>query len=88
MQLKSSSEVISLLRILISMVSLMPTDPVINDHLGDAYWQVGRKREAIFQWKRSLSLEPNEDLLISLNKKLLSGLGKIPTSKEKLLNDT
>jgi tetratricopeptide (TPR) repeat protein len=69
-------------------IELRPQDPVINDHLGDAYWQVGRKREAIFQWKRSLSLEPNEDLLISLNKKLLSGLGKIPTSKEKLLNDT
>ena len=23
-------------------VSLKPDDPVLNDHLGDAYWRVGR----------------------------------------------
>ena len=36
-------------------VSLMPIDPVVNDHLGDVYWAVGRKREAEFQWHRALS---------------------------------
>ena len=36
-------------------VELMPDDPTINDHLGDAYAQVGRNREAIFQWQRSLA---------------------------------
>jgi hypothetical protein len=30
-------------------------DPVVNDHLGDVYWAVGRTREAQFQWKRALS---------------------------------
>ncbi len=25
---------------------LMPIDPVVNDHLGDVYWAVGRKLEA------------------------------------------
>jgi Flp pilus assembly protein TadD len=34
---------------------LMSIDPVINDHLGDVYWAVGRKLEAEFQWKRALS---------------------------------
>ena len=34
---------------------LMATDPIVNDHLGDAYWAVGRKVEARFQWRRSLS---------------------------------
>ncbi|WP_417742992.1 tetratricopeptide repeat protein [Salipiger sp.] len=34
---------------------LMAVDPVVNDHLGDAYWAVGRKLEAEFQWKRALS---------------------------------
>lgn len=34
---------------------LMSIDPVINDHLGDVYWAVGRKLEARFQWKRALS---------------------------------
>lgn len=36
-------------------VSLMATDPVVNDHLGDVYWAVGRKPEAEFQWLRTLS---------------------------------
>ncbi|MCR8548353.1 tetratricopeptide repeat protein [Salipiger sp. P9] len=34
---------------------LMPVDPVVNDHLGDVYWAVGRDLEAEFQWKRALS---------------------------------
>mgnify|MGYP005828504029 CR=1 FL=1 len=34
---------------------LMAVDPVVNDHLGDVYWAVGRKLEAEFQWKRALS---------------------------------
>ena len=36
-------------------VELMPVDPVVNDHLGDVYWAVGRTREAEFQWTRALS---------------------------------
>ena len=34
-----------------------PGSGVINDHLGDAYWRVGRKREARFQWSRALSVK-------------------------------
>jgi Flp pilus assembly protein TadD len=34
---------------------LMATDPIVNDHLGDSYWAVGRKVEARFQWRRALS---------------------------------
>lgn len=30
----------------------------INDHLGDAYWATGRRREAVFQWRRALTLDP------------------------------
>ena len=42
-------------------VELMPVDPVVNDHLGDVYWAVGRHREAEFQWKRALSfIDPDE----------------------------
>ena len=40
-------------------VDLDPGSAVINDHLGDAYWRVGRKREARFQWSKSLAL--NDD---------------------------
>ncbi len=34
------------------------TDPIVNDHLGDVLWMLGRKREAQFQWKKSLSFNP------------------------------
>jgi tetratricopeptide (TPR) repeat protein len=39
-------------------------DPVVHDHLGDAYWQVGRKDEAQRQWAVAAalieSLDPRE----------------------------
>lgn len=38
----------------------MSADPLVNDHLGDVYWMVGRKREAEVQWRRALSLKPTE----------------------------
>lgn len=40
---------------------LMPIDPIVNDHLGDVYWAVGREREAEFMWKRALSFVDWED---------------------------
>lgn len=33
---------------------ILPYNPGVNDHLGDAYWAVGRQSEARFQWQRSL----------------------------------
>ncbi|SET45578.1 Tetratricopeptide repeat-containing protein [Paracoccus homiensis] len=41
-------------------VGSMAADPVVNDHLGDIYWMVGRTREAEIQWQRALSLEPGD----------------------------
>ena len=55
-------------------VELEPGDPVINDHLGDAYWRVGRQREARYQWQRALTLEPDDDLIETIKEKLRSGL--------------
>lgn len=40
---------------------LMAVDPVVNDHLGDVYWAVGRQREAEFQWMRALSFVDEDD---------------------------
>lgn len=37
-----------------------PTDPTITGHLGDAYWQTGRKLEATHQWRRALVLKPDQ----------------------------
>ena len=55
-------------------VEIVPNDPVINDHLGDALWRAGYKNEAIFQWKRSLLYNPEEDLKNNINYKLKKGL--------------
>jgi Flp pilus assembly protein TadD len=56
-------------------VSLMPVDPVVNDHLGDVYWAVGRRLEAKFQWRRALSFEPEtEKEAARIRRKLEVGL--------------
>ncbi len=47
----------------------------MNDHLGDAYWRVGRKTEAQFQWRRVLSLNPSDKLRARAEAKLASPLG-------------
>ena len=57
---------------------MRPQDPVINDHLGDAYWRVGRQQEARFQWRRALSLGPEEAEASTIEKKIDSGLGETP----------
>ena len=53
---------------------LMAVDPIVNDHLGDAYWAVGRKIEAEFQWKRALSFDPEEEEADRIRRKLEVGL--------------
>jgi len=56
-------------------VELEAGDPEINNHLGDAYWKVGRKDEAQFQWRRVLTLKPDAKIKASAEAKLASGLG-------------
>ena len=58
-------------------IQLLPLDITINEHLGDALWQVGRRREARFQWERALVLDPDEDQIAELKRKLREGLGEI-----------
>ena len=55
-------------------VELQAEDPTINDHLGDAYWRVNRLHEARFQWRRVLSLDPEDDLRARVKEKLENGL--------------
>jgi Flp pilus assembly protein TadD len=56
-------------------VELDAGDPEINNHLGDAYWKVGRRDEAQFQWRRVLTLKPDDKIRASAEAKLASGLG-------------
>ncbi len=55
-------------------MELESTDPIVNDHLGDVLWMLGRKREAQFQWKKSLSFKPEPGDQKKTEDKLLFGL--------------
>jgi tetratricopeptide (TPR) repeat protein len=56
-------------------VELEAGDPEINNHLGDAYWKVGRKDEALFQWKRVLTLQPDDKIKANAEAKIASSAG-------------
>ena len=62
---------------------LMPIDPIVNDHLGDVYWMVGRKTEAEFQWRRALSFDPKEEEIQRIKKKLKVGLTQVLIDESK-----
>lgn len=55
-------------------VDRMPDDVTVNDHLGDAYWRVGREVEARFQWERALNFKPEAELVEVIRGKLNRGL--------------
>ncbi|HEY4254615.1 MAG TPA: tetratricopeptide repeat protein [Roseomonas sp.] len=55
-------------------VELESRSSVINDHLGDAYFVAGRRHEAEFQWRRALSLGPEEGDGPRIEAKLRDGL--------------
>ena len=57
-------------------VEMMPGNPEINDHLGDLYWRMGRRLEAEFQWRRVLTLEPDDKIKARAELKIKNGLGK------------
>ncbi|HXU99916.1 MAG TPA: tetratricopeptide repeat protein [Caulobacteraceae bacterium] len=57
-----------------SAVAIEAGDPDVNSHLGDAYWKVGRKVEARFQWNRVLTLEPTAKMKSEVEAKLKAGL--------------
>jgi len=62
---------------------MLPHDPVTNDHLGDVYWAMNRKTEAIYQWERALDLNPEpED-----KKRIQTKLHNIFKKKVSLIKD-
>jgi hypothetical protein len=52
---------------------MAPSEAVINDHLGDAYFRVGRKNEARFQWRKALAFLPDPKLADDIRQKLKTG---------------
>ena len=56
-------------------VRLMPADPIVNDHYGDALWKNGKKIQARYFWNYVLSLEETEEeLKKNIEDKLIKGL--------------
>lgn len=49
---------------------LTPEDPTVNYHLGVAYWNAGRKTEALDQWQRALILNPDPNDLPKIEARL------------------
>ncbi|WP_417621798.1 tetratricopeptide repeat protein [Parasphingorhabdus sp.] len=45
-----------------SALSGQPQDPTINEHLGDAYWTVGRLYEARYAWKSAQLFAEGDDV--------------------------
>ena len=56
-------------------VTLMPADPIVNDHYGDVLWKNGDKIQARYYWNYVLNLEETKkDLKKKVKEKLISGL--------------
>ena len=55
-------------------VLLVPGDPTINNHLGDALWKAGRRMEARFQWNHALAFSADGTEKAEIEQKLKSGL--------------
>ena len=56
-------------------VRLLPADPIVNDHYGDALWKNGDEIQARYYWSYVLGLKKTEEKLKkTLEKKLIKGL--------------
>ena len=59
-------------------VTLMPSDPIVNDHYGDTLWMNGNKLQARYYWNYVLKLEETEEKLKeTVKNKLINGIKQI-----------
>ena len=56
------------IKVLERAAEYLPGNAIVCDHLGDAYWLVGRKEEARFQWQHALTLKEDAE---ELNKEVI-----------------
>ena len=61
-------------RTLEAAVLLVPGDPTINEHLGDALWKAGRKMDARFQWNHALAFATEDTDKAAIEQKIKNGL--------------
>ena len=50
-------------RLLEKALAYSSEDPIIYDHLGDAYAQSGNAKKAVEYWRKALALDPNLDTI-------------------------
>ena len=46
------------------VIKIAPAEAISLDHLGDIYFELGRKREAYFMWVQAKDLAEHEDDII------------------------
>ena len=51
-------------------ISIIPKSSEVLDHLGDCYLMLGRKSEAIFEWKKAIKYEGSESMIRTIQNKL------------------
>ncbi len=53
------------------VIDMVPGEAISLDHLGDIYFAMNRKREALFYWKQAKDLsEPEDEIFYKIEKKL------------------
>ena len=52
----------------------MPDDPIVIDHYGDILWKLNRKFDKILLEKCSKMKDVDEEIIESINKKMIEGL--------------
>ena len=53
------------------VIDMAPGEAISLDHLGDIYFAMNRKREAIYFWRQAKDLaKPEDDIIDSVQKKL------------------
>jgi Flp pilus assembly protein TadD len=56
-------------------VTLMPLDPIVNDHYADILWKLNRNLQANYFWNYVLNLETTEnEMKDKIKKKLILGI--------------
>ncbi len=51
-------------------VSILPRSAEVIDHLGDCYFMLNRKKEAVFEWKKALKYETDKNLINKIKEKI------------------
>ena len=51
-------------------VSLLPRSAEVINHLGDCYFMLNRKKEAIFEWNKALKYETDKNIIKKIKEKI------------------